>query len=427
MRHLPRAIHGYTARKRSVSALVILACTATTPALAVDVGSDTTIGGLVFFDVSNISLQNEDKTGKKVDTPPNGFGFDVKRFYLIVDHKFNDVWSANLTTDAQYSTAATTSVVTPPSTPGGSPGTVNALTSQTTSGGVTEVMIKKLYLQAKFDPGFIVRAGSYDMPWDPFVESLYGYRYVEKLTTDRLGFSNTTDWGANVGGAFGDHDLLSYSLSAVNGSGYKNPTRTKYVDFEGRVAVKPVPWLTAGVGYYSGHLGQVNATNQDFPTNKASRIDAVLGVVFQGLRVGVEYFEAKNYKTVKDLATSAYGTSSIVTSSGKPPVSDKADGFSSWVSYAFAQNTWSVFARYDEAKLSKDVAPDLKDKYFNVGVAYKPIKQLDFALVYKKEKVDNGSASISGGNANGSILIGGATGTTEGTYDEVGVFTRWAF
>ena len=326
-----------------------------------------------------------------------------------------------------YSTAATTSVVTPPSTPGGSPGTVNALTSQTTSGGVTEVMIKKLYLQAKFDPGFIVRAGSYDMPWDPFVESLYGYRYVEKLTTDRLGFSNTTDWGANVGGAFGDHDLLSYSLSAVNGGGYKNPTRTKYVDFEGRVAVKPVPWLTAGVGYYSGHLGQVNATNQDFPTNKASRIDAVLGVVFQGLRVGVEYFEAKNYKTVKDLATSAYGTSSIVTSSGKPPVSDKADGFSSWVSYAFAQNTWSVFARYDEAKLSKDVAPDLKDKYFNVGVAYKPIKQLDFALVYKKEKVDNGSASISAGNANGSILIGGATGTTNGTYDEVGVFTRWAF
>ncbi|HEY4448399.1 MAG TPA: hypothetical protein VGN03_07345, partial [Steroidobacteraceae bacterium] len=81
MRHLPRAIHGYTARKRSVAALVILACTATTPALAVDVGSDTTIGGLVFYDVSNISLQNEDKTGKKVDTPPNGFGFDIKRFY----------------------------------------------------------------------------------------------------------------------------------------------------------------------------------------------------------------------------------------------------------------------------------------------------------------------------------------------------------
>jgi hypothetical protein len=301
------------------------------------------------------------------------------------------------------------------------------LTSQNTSGGVTELMIKKLYLQGKFDPLFIARAGAADMPWDPFVESLYGYRYVEKTTTDRLGFSNTADWGLNASGAYGEHQTFSYSASAVNGGGYKNPTRTKYVDFEGRLGFKPIEWLTAGVGYYSGHLGQVNATNQDFPTNKASRIDAVLGVVFQGLRVGGEYFEAKNYKTVKDLATSAFGTSSIVTSSGKPPVSDKADGFSAWASYAFANDQWSVFGRYDEAKLSKDVAPNLKDTYFNVGVAYKPIKQLDFALVYKNEKVKNGSTSISGGNANGSILIGGATGTTNGTYDEVGIFARWAF
>jgi hypothetical protein len=414
-------------RQAIFPAAALVCCAATTPALAVDVGSDTKVGGLVFFDVSDISLQNEDKTGKKVDTPPNGFGFDIKRFYLIVDHKFNDVWSANLTTDAQYSTAATTSVVTPPPTGSTSTGTVNALTNQNTSGGVTEVMIKKLYLQGKFAPGFNVRAGAYDSPWAPFVESLYGYRYVEKTTTDRLGFANTADWGFNVGGVAGDHDLLNYSLSAVNGGGYKNPTRTKYVDFEGRVGLKPVEWLTAGVGYYSGHLGQVNATNQDFPTNKASRIDAVIGVVFQGLRVGGEYFEAKNYKTVKDLATSAYGTSSIVTTSGKPPVDDKADGFSAWASYAFAENTWSVFARYDDAKLSKDVAPDLKDKYFNVGIAYKPIPQLDFALVYKKEKVENGSNSVSAGNANGSVLIGGATAAGEGTYDEVGVFARWAF
>src|SRR5262249_31035153 len=150
---------------------------------------------------------------------------------------------------------------------------------------------------------------------------------------------------------------------------------------EGRVAVKPLPWLTAGVGYYYGHLGQVNATNQDFPTNTASRIDAALGVNFQGLRVGAEYFQAKNYKTVKNVATAAWGTSSIVTSTGDPPVSDKADGFSAWASYAFNES-WSIFGRYDQNKLSKDVAPDLKDTYFNLGVAYKPIKQLDFALVY---------------------------------------------
>ncbi|MDB6160467.1 MAG: porin [Gammaproteobacteria bacterium] len=36
------------------------------------------------------------------------------------------------------------------------------------------------------------------MPWDPFAESLYAYRYVEKTITDRLGYSNTTDWGLNA-------------------------------------------------------------------------------------------------------------------------------------------------------------------------------------------------------------------------------------
>ncbi|HEY2340488.1 MAG TPA: hypothetical protein VGH75_08165, partial [Steroidobacteraceae bacterium] len=165
--------------KKILAVGMLFMAAAATSASAVDAGSDTHVGGLVFYDVSNISLQNENAKGQKVDTPPNGFGFDVKRFYLIVDHTFNDTWSANLTTDAQYSSASTTTVTTPPSTQGGNPGTVNALTSQNTSGGVTEVMIKRLYLQGKFAPGFIVRAGSADMPWDPFVESLYGYRYVE--------------------------------------------------------------------------------------------------------------------------------------------------------------------------------------------------------------------------------------------------------
>ncbi len=108
------------------------------------------------------------------------------------------------------------------------------------------------------------------------------------------------------------------------------------------------------------------------------------------------------------------------------PVSDKADGFSGWASYAFDAQ-WSVFGRYDQTKLSKDVAPDLKDKYLDVGIAYKPIKALDFAVVYKNEKVNNGSTSISGADANGSYAIGGANGTRSGTFDELGLYAQWVF
>ena len=107
-------------------------------------------------------------------------------------------------------------------------------------------------------------------------------------------------------------------------------------------------------------------------------------------------------------------------------MSDRADGFSGWASYAFDAQ-WSVFGRYDEAKLSKDVAPDLKDKFLNIGVAYKPIKTLDFALAYKNEKVNNGSTSISGADANGSYAIGGANGTRSGTFHELGLYAQWVF
>jgi hypothetical protein len=281
-------------------------------------------------------------------------------------------------------------------------------------------------LEGRFDKAFVVHLGSFTSPWAPYVESLYGYRYIEKTTTDRLGFANTADWGLNATGVFGPADIVSYSVSVVDGAGYKNPSRTKQPDVEGRISVKPLSWLNFGAGFYQGKLGQVTAANQNFPNNNATRLNFAAAVVYQGLRVGAEYFHAKNYKTVNSLAASVYGTSAIVTATGVRPVSDKADGESVFASYAF-NTEWAAFARYDNAKLSKDVAPDLKDKYFNVGVAYKPLKQLDFALVYKNEKVDNGTNSISGADANGSYTIGGANGTKDGKFSEVGLYAQWQF
>ena len=78
-----------------------------------------------------------------------------------------------------------------------------------------------------------------------------------------------------------------------------------------------------------------------------------------------------------------------------------------------------VFARGDSAKTSKDLSPDLKDEYFNVGVAAHPRKNIDVAFVYKHEKVDGGGTiNTSNGNFGGLV---------EGKYDEVGVWTQVAF
>jgi len=409
-------------RKTVITAAILTSCAGATTALAADinVGANTTVGGEFFADFSHIQLQNETGTGgAKVDAVPSGNGLDVKRFYLIVDHRFNEIWSADFTSDAQFATAGTTTV----STPTG--GTANALTTQTTSGGVTELMIKKLYLEGAFSKEFALHIGAYTSPWAPFVEGLYGYRYVEKTSLDRLGYAQTADWGVNATGVFGAN-LVNYSLSVVEGAGYKNPTRTKDVDVEGRVGVNPVSWLTLGAGFYSGHLGQINATNSSFPKNTATRADLAVGVHIVGLHVGAEWYQAKNFKTVNSFAASTYGTSAVVNTATVGPVSDKATGFSSWVSYDFTDQ-WQAFARFDDTKLSANVNPNLRDEYWHVGAAFKPIKPIDIALVVKNEKVEHGSNSVSGGDANGSYTIGGSSNARYGWFHEYGVYVHYRF
>ncbi len=413
-------------RKQTLKAVMIAGCAAATPAFiappafAADLGANTTLGGQVFSDLSYINLQNDNSKGVPVESAPDGTGFDIKRLYLIVNHTFSDIWSANLTTDAQYSTASTSTVDTSPT------GTTSALTSQTTSGGVTEVFIKKLYLQGAFNKAFVVDVGSYNSSWAPFVENQYGYRWIEKTETDRLGLANTADWGAFATGAVGPDGIVSYSVGAVDGAGFKNPTRTKFVDLDSRVGVTPVSWLTIGVGFYDGHLGQITASNASFPDNTASRLDGLVAVHFAGLRLGGEYFKAKNFKTVNSATAGVYGTSSVVTSSGATPITDQAAGYSAWASYNFTPK-WSVFSRYDHAALSEDVDRGLEDVYYNFGVAYEVLTQLDVALVYKNERVSGGSTSVSGADANGSYTIGGATATGSGTFREYGLYLQYAF
>lgn len=173
--------------------------------------NDTKVGGRIFFDASSIDQKNN---GNK--TANTGTGFDVTRFYLTFDHSFNETWSANLTTDAQYLSF-------------GSGAGANQASS-------VEVFIKKAYLQAKFGDALFLRAGAADTPWIPFVEKYYGYRYVQNTLTDRLSYGTSADWGFHAGG---ESNGFNYAASVSNGRGYRNPSRSKGVDFEGRVGYAP--------------------------------------------------------------------------------------------------------------------------------------------------------------------------------------------
>jgi hypothetical protein len=426
-------------RKHLITFAVLAGCAAATSAYAVDIGENTTVGGQAFFDFSNISQSQGQANGTDPLVAPSGTGFDVKRFYLIVDHTFNSVFSADLTTDAQY--ASNTTVVTgatvtctggakPTGTtcPAGSsvasvtPGT----TSLNTGGSATEVMVKYFYLAAKLNDAFTVRAGAYNMPWAQYVDGITGLRWVEKSVGDRLSLLNTSDWGVNASGSFANN-LVGYSASVVNGGGYKNPSRTKYVDFEGRVTSKPFQWLDVGVGFYNGHLGQVSATNENFPTNTATRWDGLVSFNYAGFRLTGEYIDAKNYKTVNSLTAGVFGTQDVVASSPTAVLnSDSAKGYSVVASYAF-NATWNIFSRYDSVNLSENVLPNLQDRFIDVGIDYKALKSLDLALVYKLETVYDGAATIGSAEANSSYTIGGATAGTDGRFREIGLYAQYKF
>jgi hypothetical protein len=208
----------------------------------------------------------------------------------------------------------------------------------------------------------VFRAGSADMPWIPYVENLYGYRYVDKTLIDRLSFGTSADWGLNLNGK---GDMVDYSVSAVNGGGYKNPTRTKRMDFEGRLGVQPIDNVTLAIGGYTGTLGKETQTVASMHT--ASRFDAVAAYVDGSTRFGAEYFEASNWGNVLTVAR------------------DKADGYSLWGSMGLADTGTTVFARYDHAKPNKDSDPTLRDRFFNIGVEWPIYKGVKWSAVYKNE------------------------------------------
>jgi hypothetical protein len=331
--------------------------------------ANTKISGKAFFNVSNINQKSDG-----VDSAQSGTQTELKRFYLGVDHKFNNIFSANLTTDFRYNSNGTSKDVL--------------------------VYVKKAYVQAKLSDALFVRVGSADLPWVPFAEGLYGYRFVENTLIDRTKFGTSADWGVHVGGSFGK-GLISYAASAINGAGYKTLSRNSdTIDLEGRVSVNPMKNITLGVGGYSGRLGKSAANLPETATpHRATRFNAVAAYTDKRIRAGVEYFAAKNWNNV---ATAT---------------SDKSDGWSAFGSFAFTPKI-AAFGRYDWVRPSRDLNPALRDHYFNVGLNYKPIAPLDIALVYKRDRAKNGFISTSNGT------IGGID---RGTYDEIGLFGQVAF
>jgi hypothetical protein len=346
--------------------------------------ANTTISGKSFLNVSNIHQTSTDLLGHTTDNVQNGTQTELKRFYIGVDHKFSDVFSANITTDFRYNANGTSKDVL--------------------------VYVKKAFLQAKLNPAFAVRIGAADLPWVPFVEGVYGYRFVENTLIDRTKFGTSSDWGVHVLGGLGN-GLVNYQISAINGAGYKTLSRSSNtIDLEGRIDVHPVKPIVLAAGGYTGRLGKSNDTVN--VNHRAERWDALAAYTDKRVRAGVEYFWAKNWNNI---------TTGALPNPAPLTPNDKSRGWSAFGSFAFTPKI-SAFGRYDWVRPTQVVLAGTdgaaRDRYFNLGVDYKPIAPIDLAVVYKHERTDHGFLSTSNGT------IGGLD---RGSYNEFGLFGQLVF
>jgi hypothetical protein len=335
------------------------------PAKAADYPANK-LGIRVFADISS-KENKDDATGKK--SSDSGEGVDVKRTYLTYTHVFDKVWSAQFQSDIGDQGARR-----------------------------YDVFVKKAYIQAQIDPQLTLRLGSADTPWVPFVENLYGLRYVEQVITDRLSFGTSAEWGFHV---LGNSPLWGYAVTVGNGKGYSNPTRTKSVDFEGRLSVTPVDGLVLAVGGYSGKRG--TDTDATPALHTATRTDALVAFSTSFFKIGGQYFQADNWNNTTTVAT------------------DKADGFSGWGQINFNPE-WSIFGRYDTAKPSKDLKPNLKETYYNAGVQWTLNKAFAASLVYKYDEVKGGTFSTGDAGSTGSTNV-----NSKGKFSEIGIYTVYNF
>lgn len=321
---------------RLLAGAIVAAAPSATLAQASEAPS-TQFSGRVFANVSHI-----DQRGDAVDASEEGLRFELKRFYVAVDHRFNDVLSANLTTDFQYDSVT----------------------------GATDFFVKKVYLQAELSEVLTVQLGAADTPWIAYANALYGNRWIDKTLVDRVAVGQSADWGVHAAGDL-PGGIISYAVSMLDGGGYRDPSKAGSVDTEARIGAE-ISDIQFGLGGYSGKRGEGAAA-----LRSAQRVNLALAYTPKTFRVGVELFTAENWDNVTTATT------------------DSSRGYAVFGSYDFSDKI-SAFARYDRVAPNRSTDPARNEDYFNLGLAYSPAQNVDVALVYKRDAAESSAIGATG-------------------------------
>lgn len=310
---------------RGILALAVVAACAPLGVLAQDAGPDTKLSTQIFVNASQL-----DRVG--VDSADEGLAIDLKRTFVTLDHRFNDRWSAQITTDVQWNR----------------------------NSDPTDVWVRHAYLQRSFGKGNWLRLGNAPTPWIAQESAREGFRYVDPGLIARAKMGAPADYGVHAQYSSGP---LVYAASVVTGGGFQKPRLGNRADVEARVGWTPVKGVELAAGGYRGTRAQDAGSKPHEHTTQ--RWNAMASWVGARGRAGAQYFRAEDWTRITK------------------PGSDDQRGWSAWSSYQFTPQ-YGVFARYDETRMSLDIDPITRERYHQLGVEWKPNKHLRLAAVGKR-------------------------------------------
>ncbi len=329
---------------------------ATNPLMA----GDPKVGGVIFAQWK-MHLNDQDQ-GKNFNS------FDITRARLILDQQFSERFSANLMIDL---------------VPRGSLDDYGL-----------QYRLRSAYIQGdnliKYTS---MRFGMQGLLWFDHVEKIWGLRYIDAVSLDRLGYLERADLGFSViGECPGNYGEAAVQI--VNGGGFTHDEMNKNKDFILFASAYPFPknpdFGECGMmaQYYKGWPNITNTATGDQNFHKNTKKDRlqVAGVFkYRKWASGVvEYFQTWDKEDVAtEITDDNQEKASGFTLLGKMSVATAE----TWLSkvYLFAKYEWIDKHTQLEGSLYPFESEDGDGRYFLGGVGYSPVDGYELAITLVRE------------------------------------------
>lgn len=196
---------------------------------------------------------------------------------------------------------------------------------------------------------------------------------------DLYGLDSSADAGIGLQGKLGG-GMVQYAVTGVNGGGYGDISKTKSMDLNSRIGIRPIEGLTMDAQFRDGYRGSRTWDRTLQADNQGTRHTLMQGMITYGtqdtFRVGGNYIHEKS----EQRADAVHAITRSTT---------RSTGYDAWAWVKFGSSL-GAFGRYDFLKKRQDLAAaDAKTEHYVAGMEYLPRQHVAFAVAADYSKTRN--------------------------------------